>query len=117
MGYSNANWAGDKEDRKSMSGYLFPFTGGPMSRRRKKQDTVALSTAEAEYVALSSAAQESVWTRRLNSELDNPPGEPLLLWRIISQQLQWQRTHSSTEELNILAYDIDLSGSKSAMEQ
>ena len=76
MGYSDANWAGDKEDRKSTSGYLFPLAGGPVSWRSKKQDTVALLTAEAEYMALSSAAQESVRMRRLNSELDNPPEGP-----------------------------------------
>ena len=47
-----------------------------MSWRSKKQDTVTLSTAEAEYVALSSATQECVWMRRLNSELGNPPKGP-----------------------------------------
>ena len=56
MGYSDADWAGDREDRKSTSGYLFQIAGGPVSWRSKKQNTVALSTAEAEYVALSSTA-------------------------------------------------------------
>ena len=46
-----------------------------MSWRSKKQSTAALSTAEAEYVELSSAAQECVWMRRLNSELGNSRGE------------------------------------------
>ncbi len=50
--------AGDREDRKSTSGYLFQIAGGPVSWRSKKQDTAALSTAEAEYVALSGATQE-----------------------------------------------------------
>ena len=76
VGYSDADWAGDREDRKSTSGYLFQIAGGPISWRSKKQDTVALSTAEAEYVALSSAAQETVWLRRLISELNNPPDGP-----------------------------------------
>ena len=76
LGYSDADWAGDMDDRKSTSGYMFQIAGGPVSWRSKKQDTVALSTAEAEYVALSSAAQECVWMRRLVSELGNPPGEP-----------------------------------------
>ena len=55
VGYSNADWAGDREDRKSTSGYIFCIAGGPVSWRSKKQDTVSISTAEAEYVALSSA--------------------------------------------------------------
>ena len=60
LGYSDADWAGDMDDRKSTSGYMFQIAGGPVSWRSKKQDTVALSTAEAEYVALSSAVQECV---------------------------------------------------------
>ena len=74
LGYSDADWAGDVDDRKSTSGYMFRIAGGPVSWRSRKQDTVALSTAEAEYVALSSAAQECVWMRRLVAELGNPPG-------------------------------------------
>ena len=61
--YSDADWVGDMEDRKSTLGYLFQIAGGPVSWRSKKQDTMALSTAEAEYVALSSATQECVWMR------------------------------------------------------
>ena len=76
LGYSDADWAGDVDDRKSTSGYMFQITGGPVSWRSGKQGTVALSTAEAEYVALSSAVQESVWMRRLLSELEYPPGGP-----------------------------------------
>ena len=76
LAFSDADWAGDIGDRKSTSGYMFCIAGGPVSWRSKKQSTVALSTAEAEYVALSSAAQECVWMRRLNSELGNSRGEP-----------------------------------------
>ena len=57
VGYSDADWAGDINDRKSTSGYLFKISGAPVS---KKQSCVALSSAEAEYMALSSAAQEAV---------------------------------------------------------
>ena len=49
LGYSDADWAGDQEDRKSTSGYLFQMAGGPVSWKSRKQDSVALSTAEAEY--------------------------------------------------------------------
>ena len=62
---------GNKDDRKSTSGYLFRIAGGPVSWRSKNQDTVALSTAEAEYLALSSAAQAMMWLRRLKSDLGN----------------------------------------------
>ena len=71
-GYADADWAGDINDRKSTSGYLFKIGGGAVSWRSKKQTNVALSTAEAEYMALASAAQEAIWLRQLNSELNHP---------------------------------------------
>ena len=73
VGYSDADWAGDLDDRKSTSGYLFQISGGAVTWRSKKQSCVALSTAEAEYMALSSAAQEAVWLRQLTTELGSPP--------------------------------------------
>jgi len=68
-GYSDANWAGDLEDRRSTTGNLFIVAGAPVSWLSKKQPTVALSTSEAEYMALSSATQEAVWLRRLMADL------------------------------------------------
>ena len=79
LGYSDADWAGDKEDRRSTSGYLFQMAGGPISWKSRKQESVALSTAEAEYIALSSAAQETVWIRRLVTELGDKPEGPTTL--------------------------------------
>ena len=64
-GYSDANWAGDLDGRRSTTGNLFLVASGPVSWLSKKQATVALSTTEAEYIALSSATQEAVWLRRL----------------------------------------------------
>ena len=52
-GYSDADWAGDIESRRSTSGYVFMMNGGCISWRSKKQRTVALSSTEAEYMALS----------------------------------------------------------------
>ena len=79
IAYSDADWAGDVGDRKSTSGYVFCTAGGPVSWRSRKQDTVALSTAEVEYMALSSAAQECVWMRRLCAELGNPIRGPTIV--------------------------------------
>ena len=73
VGYSDADWGGDISDRKSTSGYLFKVSNGAISWRSKKQTCVALSTAEAEYIALSAAAQESLWLRQLLSELTTTP--------------------------------------------
>jgi hypothetical protein len=68
-GYSDADWAGDLDDRHSTTGNIFMLGGGPISWLSKKQATVALSTAEAEYLALCSATQETVWLKKLLSDI------------------------------------------------
>jgi len=69
VGYSDADFAGDINGRRSCSGFVFILSGGAISWGSKKQSSVALSTAESEYVALCLASQEAVWLRRLVSEL------------------------------------------------
>ena len=68
-GFSDSFFAGDLDDWKSTSRYFFLLGGASISWRSKKQGTVALSTAEAEYVALSYASHEGKWLRQLISEL------------------------------------------------
>ena len=80
VGFSDADWAGDVNDRKSTSGYLFQMSGAAVTWRSKKQACVAQSTAEAEYIALSSTAQESIWLRRLTSELGSSPKKPTTIF-------------------------------------
>ncbi|XP_046841894.1 secreted RxLR effector protein 161-like [Xenia sp. Carnegie-2017] len=58
--FSDADWGGDINDRKSTSGYIFIMNGAAVSWKSKKQSCVALSTAEAEYIALRSAVQEAI---------------------------------------------------------
>lgn len=60
-GYSDADWATDNLDRKSVSGYVFMCNGGPISWRSQRQPIVSLSSTESEYIALSCAAQEAIW--------------------------------------------------------
>ena len=69
QGYSDSDWAGDKEQRKSTSGYVFMLNNGPISWCSKRQTTVALSSTEAEYMALTLAAKEATWLRLLMTEL------------------------------------------------
>ena len=78
--YSDADWAGDINDRRSTSGYLFQISGGAVTWSSKKQLCVALSTAEAEYIALASAAQEAVWIRQLTTELGSPPTTATIIY-------------------------------------
>ena len=69
VGYSDADWAGDKETRRSTTAYVFMLAGGCVSWGSKLQPTVALSSAEAEYMAACSAAQEAIHLRRLMESL------------------------------------------------
>lgn len=65
QGYCDANWAGDRETRKSTGSYLFTMNGGPVSWMAKLQPTVATSTCVAEYIAISFAVKEATWLRLL----------------------------------------------------
>ena len=69
QGYSDADWAGDVETRRSTSGYAFMMNNGCISWRSKKQRTVALSSTEAEYMALTEAIQEAIWLKAFLCEL------------------------------------------------
>ncbi|KAE8985602.1 hypothetical protein PR001_g22840 [Phytophthora rubi] len=62
--YSDADWAGNRDDRRSVSGMLLMLCGAPVVWRSTFQKTVALSSTEAEYMALSDCVKECVWMRR-----------------------------------------------------
>ena len=72
VGFCDSDWAGDVVDRRSMSGYGFQLlNGGPLvSWRCRKQATVALSTCEAEYMALTEAVQEAKFLKQLCVDLN-----------------------------------------------
>ena len=75
VGFSDADRGGSIDDRKSTSGYLFKIGGTAVSWRSNKQSCVALSTAEAEYVALAAAAQEAIWLQQLTCDILGKPVE------------------------------------------
>jgi hypothetical protein len=56
---------GSNYHRKSISGYVSTITGGAVAWSLKKQSTVTLSTAEAEYVSASHATKQALWHRYL----------------------------------------------------
>jgi hypothetical protein len=69
QGWSDSDWAGDQEDRRSTSGYVFKVFGGTVSWKSKKQETVALSSCEAEIMALTMSMKEALWLRSILLEL------------------------------------------------
>ncbi|KAJ9556102.1 hypothetical protein OSB04_010716 [Centaurea solstitialis] len=68
-GYSDASFQTERDDFRSQSGYVFTLNGGAISWKSSKQDTIAESTTEAEYIAASDAAKEAVWLRNFLSDL------------------------------------------------
>jgi hypothetical protein len=85
VGYSDANWAGDVDMRRSTSGYVFKVANSTISWSSKKQATVAKSTTEAEYVALSQATQEAIWMRKLLSDIGYKIDKPTVMYTIREQ--------------------------------
>ncbi|XP_024518486.1 uncharacterized protein LOC112341862 [Selaginella moellendorffii] len=77
--YCDADWAGNLDTRHSTSGICCIIAGAPVSWGSKKQTTVALSSAEAEYVAASTAAREIIWLRRLLGELNQQQSDATIL--------------------------------------
>jgi hypothetical protein len=79
QGYSDADWAGNLDDRRSTTGYVFLLGGASISWGSKKQPTVALSTTEAEYMALCQTAKEGIWLERLLGEIGYSPSLPVAI--------------------------------------
>jgi hypothetical protein len=69
-GYTDSDWAGDQDTRRSTSGYVFNLGSAAISWSAKRQPTVALSTCEAEYVGQKNAAKEAIWLQRFLKQVD-----------------------------------------------
>ncbi|XP_055918678.1 uncharacterized protein LOC129950785 [Eupeodes corollae] len=59
--FCDAVWASDSNERRSVTGYIYLLHNGAILWNSKKQPTVAISTTEAEYMALTAATQETTW--------------------------------------------------------
>jgi hypothetical protein len=73
------DWAGSAVDRKSTSGCCFTLGSAMVSWCSRKQSSVALSTTEAEYIALSVAVREAVWLRKLLTDLFDHEMDPIII--------------------------------------
>jgi hypothetical protein len=63
--YSDFNWVDNYNDHRSISKYIFLFNNRPINWNSKKQKCVALSSAEAEYVALAIAGQKAIYLKQM----------------------------------------------------
>ena len=92
IGFTDSDWAGCIEDRKSTSGYMFSLGSGAISWSSKKQATTALSSSEAEYMASTSSACQAIWLRRVLIDLGQEQFEELKFTVTTKQPLHCPRT-------------------------
>jgi hypothetical protein len=81
VGFVDADWAGDPDSRRSTTGFVFTLCGGAVSWQSRQQRTVALSSTEAEYIALSDAVREAQFLRQLLLELGYPQAGPTPIYQ------------------------------------
>ncbi|OBZ79951.1 Retrovirus-related Pol polyprotein from transposon TNT 1-94 [Grifola frondosa] len=77
--YVDANWASDVNDRRSVTGYVYIMSGAAISWSSKKQPSTALSSTEAEYMAMAGATKEALWLRTFLDEIQQLPAAATLL--------------------------------------
>ena len=80
IGYCDSDFAGDKISAKSTYGYIIQLAGGPISWKAKRASTIALSTLEAEYNAITEATKEIQWIVGLFLEVKKPLKLPIALY-------------------------------------
>jgi hypothetical protein len=78
--YVDASHASDVDTRRSITGYIFFISGGPVSWQSRMQTSVALSSMEAEYMAASAATQEAMWQARLLEQMGMRIDLPIKLY-------------------------------------
>jgi hypothetical protein len=79
-GFTDSDWVGSAEDRKSTSGMCFSLGSAMISWGNRKQKSVTLSTAEVVYMAACEACTEAIWLRKLISDLFDQIPESTIIY-------------------------------------
>jgi hypothetical protein len=112
VGFTDSDWASDSTDRKSQGGHVFLtcYDGGAISWQSRKQDLIALSTLEAEYIACSDASREARWLLQLQRDIhasQNQASPPSSLLPINCDN-QGALTHITTGVIKARTKHIDV---------
>ncbi|XP_073283693.1 secreted RxLR effector protein 161-like, partial [Primulina huaijiensis] len=107
VGFSDADWAGDLDDRKSTSGGCFYLGNNLISWHSRKQNFVSLSTAESEYVAVGSCCTQLLWMNQMVKDY-GLKSETLVVYCDNSSAIDISKNPYNTLELNTLTFDITL---------
>ena len=107
--YSDADWAGDVDTRRSTSGYVYQIFGNTVSWSSKSQNSVAKSSTESEYIALSTASQEAIWLRRLLMNIGYQAKDPTTLFEDNQSTIEMSKNpkyHNRTKHIDVLYHFI-----------
>eukprot|EP00253_Pinus_taeda_P029809 PITA_29809 len=80
VGFTDSDWAGEPDDRKSTTGYVFTLGSRPITWACKKRTAISLSLAEAEYRGIVEASKEALWLCQILSEFGLQRQHPTTLW-------------------------------------
>jgi len=78
-GYVDSDFGGDLDKRRSLTDYVFTLGGCAISWKSTLQSTVALSSTEAEYMAITKAIKEAIWLKAFLGEI-NSLGDPIMVF-------------------------------------
>jgi hypothetical protein len=79
IGYTDSDWAGETDNRKSTAGYTLLINETAISWSSKRQNTVALSSTEAEYLGCTQAVKEALWLKHFFDDINEPQTLPILI--------------------------------------
>lgn len=80
VGFSDSDLGGSLDDRKSTSGNCFSFSSSLITWSSRKQRIIALSSTEAEYVAITSASRQALWLRNVLEEIGEKKIQPTAIY-------------------------------------
>jgi len=93
VGFTDSDFANDKDTRCSTDGHVFYVGGGPVSWSTKCQETVATSTTEAKYMAVSRAVQQAIWLSLFFEEASLPQQQPITLFIDNNRAIDMTKTY------------------------
>ena len=96
VGYADADYAGDRETRRSTTGVVYLLNGAAISWQSKLQPTVSVSTTEAEYQAAGAGAREGLWLRKLLPEVGMQIEGPITILGDNDAALSLTNNHMNT---------------------
>ncbi|KAJ3552017.1 hypothetical protein NP233_g12969 [Leucocoprinus birnbaumii] len=104
VGFVDSDFVNDRDTRRSTDGHVFFAGGGPVSWSTKRQETVATSTTEAEYMAVSQAVQQAMWLSSFFDQAAIPQQRPVTLFIDNNGAIDMTKTyrgHKQTKHIDV----------------